>query len=204
MPAGCDINALHVQLENTARNLTERHFLAILAFSGFDYSVHNGFADGWTDEEMCKWAYIQDERHANWMTNHINGDWGLSRAGERDHQNSHICPNLPPDFGLKIRLYCGQYIDKCAPVTCREFLASVNLPTRRRAGIPSVDCHGNDDSGDRRAVRQVIALVSMRKVAALFDALEKAKVKGIGLRTVFNRQDNPNPGTCRRRRRRRR
>ena len=118
----CNGDELKLALEQSATTLTRRHFLHLMPFSGRDCTARNGCANGWSDTEIEFWATLQHDKHTLWFNALAVGNWGLSRAHERDHQNTHLCANLPRTSTFKVRIYCGTYIGRCQPVTCLEFL----------------------------------------------------------------------------------
>jgi len=124
-PAGI-VAATHASLEATASDEREHHFLSMKAFSGVVDS-------GWSADEVCQWARLQDRFHHEWMEFVAAGDWGHSRQAETDHQLAHICMGLR-DPGLLVRFSCEpDRISSCPVQTCEEALASLAGPIASRS-----------------------------------------------------------------------
>src|SRR5262245_37550071 len=108
----------HLALEATASDEKEHHFLSMKAFSG-------AVDPGWSADQVCQWARLQDRYHMQWMESVAVGDWGHSREAENDHQLSHICMGLR-DARLLVRFSCEpDQISECPAQTCEQALTAL-------------------------------------------------------------------------------
>ena len=116
----------HIALEATATTEEQHHFLRLKDFSGTP-------DPNWSQQDVCRWARLQDEAHERWMTAVSQGDWAHARQADDDHQLAHICMNLK-DPNLKVRFSCGPtprtlHVEDCPALTCQEVLDSPPPPS---------------------------------------------------------------------------
>ena len=106
----------HLELEASAVNEEQHHFFRLKDFSGTP-------DPGWTQEEVCQWARLQDRAHENWMDAILAGKWGRARLFDNDHQQAHLCMTLKNDELLTL-FSCEQEesVRDCPKRTCTEVL----------------------------------------------------------------------------------
>jgi hypothetical protein len=108
---------IHMMLNETAKTESMNHF--------FTMKDHEFVLDqGWSPEDGCRLAIMSDEAHDQWTQAIKNGDWGVSRQAEDDHQNVHLCMSIN-DPNLVVRHSCGNTsIYHCPVQTCADMIAA--------------------------------------------------------------------------------
>jgi hypothetical protein len=122
--ATCSPQDLHSLLENSISDPTVRHFVTIPSFSG-------SAGAGWSAQEICNLAMIQDSYHHDWNNGIINKNWETVGLAGINHQIAHVCMNLSRAIAarVKIRPSCGDStpVASCPVITCTDLAQRISL-----------------------------------------------------------------------------
>jgi hypothetical protein len=104
----------HMDLDMTAQSESMHHF--------FLMKDHEFVADPlWDKEDACRFAILADRAHDRWIQAIIDGDWGVARESDNDHQAAHLCMGID-DANLQVRFSCGAPSGSCPLRSCADLL----------------------------------------------------------------------------------